>query len=302
MSGIFKLNWTVSENDAGKMLREFLAEQEISKTALTDIKFKGGNLLVNHAVVTVRYRLKQGDEIEVQFPPETPSLGVKPEIIQIDVLYEDSSLLVVNKPAGMITIPSREHPTGSLANAIIGYYKQNEIQATTHIVTRLDRDTSGIVLIAKHRHIHHLMSKQQKSGKLRRIYEAFAEGYFVEPSGVIEEPIARKKTSIIEREVNAEGQYAYTSYQVLQQFDDFCYLQLKLKTGRTHQIRVHMSFFQHPLLGDGLYGGKDDRITRQALHCREIQFVHPIQHKEMKFTAPVPNDMKNILMQSRPLS
>jgi len=302
MSGNFKLNWTVTESDAGKLLKEFLVEQEISKAALTDIKFKGGNLLVNHESVTVRYRLKQGDEIEVHFPLETPSLGVKPENIPIDVLYEDSSILVVNKPAGMNTIPSREHPTGSLANAIIGYYRQNKIQATTHIVTRLDRNTSGIVLIAKHRHIHHLMSKQQKAGSLRRTYEAFAEGVFIEPNGFIEEPIARKKTSIIEREVNPEGQYAYTSYQVLQQFDDFCYVQLKLKTGRTHQIRVHMSFIRHPLLGDDLYGGKNDRMTRQALHCREVEFIHPIYDKLLKFTAPLPNDMENILMQSRPQS
>jgi 23S rRNA pseudouridine1911/1915/1917 synthase len=302
MSKCFQLNWTANENTVGKLLKEFLVEQEISKAALTDIKFKGGNLLVNNEVVTVRYKLKLGDNIEVHFPPEEPSLGVLPETIPLDILYEDSYLLVVNKPAKMNTIPSREHPTGSLANAIIGYYQKKEIQATTHIVTRLDRDTSGIVIIAKHRHIHHLMSKQQKAGTLRRIYEAFAEGLFVKSFGAVEESIARKKTSIIEREVNPEGQYAYTSYQVLQQFDDFCYIQLKLKTGRTHQIRVHMSYIGHPLLGDRLYGGKGDNMTRQALHCRAVQFIHPIHHEQMDFKAPLPKDMENILMQSKPLT
>jgi 23S rRNA pseudouridine1911/1915/1917 synthase len=302
MSKCFKLNWTVTESGAGKLLKEFLVEQDISKAALTDIKFKGGNLLVNNEVVTVRYRLKLGDKVEVHFPPEEPSVGVQPETIFIDILYEDPYLLVINKPAKMNSIPSREHPTGSLANAIIGHYHKSGIQATTHIVTRLDRDTSGIVVIAKHRHVHHLMSKQQKSGTLQRVYEGFAEGYFENPVGAVEEPIARKKTSIIEREVNAEGQYAYTSYQVLQQFDDFCYLQLKLKTGRTHQIRVHMSFINHPLLGDCLYGGKMERMARQALHCRAVQFIHPIHHNLLNFTAPLPRDMENILMQSKPLT
>ncbi|MBY0095362.1 RluA family pseudouridine synthase [Mesobacillus maritimus] len=301
MNKCFTLNWTVPESMEGKLLREFLVEQEISKAALTDIKFKGGNLLVNDEVVTVRYRLKLGDNIEVRFPPEEPSTGVQPERIPIDILYEDSYLLVLNKPANMNTIPSREHPNGSLANAIIGYYQKNGIQATTHIVTRLDRDTSGIVVIAKHRHVHHLMSKQQKNGTLQRVYQGIAEGYFENPTGFVEEPIARKKTSIIEREVSPEGQYAYTSYQVLQQFDDFCYLQLKLKTGRTHQIRVHMSYINHPLIGDGLYGGNNNYITRQALHCHAVQFIHPIHHNKMDFTAPLPNDMKNILMQSKPL-
>jgi 23S rRNA pseudouridine1911/1915/1917 synthase len=301
MSKSFKLNWTVADSEAGKLLREFLVEQEISKAALTDIKFKGGSLQVNDEAVTVRYRLQPRDKIEVQFPPEEPSLGVQPESIPIDILYEDPYLLVVNKPAKMNSIPSREHPTGSLANAIIGYYQKNEIQATTHIVTRLDRDTSGIVVIAKHRHVHHLMSKQQKSGTLQRVYEGLAEGSFANTIGVIEEPIARKKTSIIEREVNAEGQYAYTSYQVLQKFDDFCHVQLKLKTGRTHQIRVHLSFLNHPLLGDQLYGGKIDKLARQALHCRSVQFIHPIDCKLMDFTAPLPIDMENILMQSKPL-
>ncbi|WP_404331232.1 RluA family pseudouridine synthase [Mesobacillus maritimus] len=302
MSKCFKLNWAVTDREAGKFLKEFLVKQEISKAALTDIKFKGGKLLVNGEDVTVRYRLNEGDKIEVHFPPEEPSLGVQPETIPIEILYEDSYLLVLNKPAKMNTIPSREHPTGSLANAIIGYYQKNGIQATTHIVTRLDRDTSGIVVIAKHRHVHHLFSKQQKAGTLQRIYEGFAEGFFANPIGVVDEPIARKKTSIIEREVNAEGQYAYTSYQVLRQFDDFCYIQLKLKTGRTHQIRVHMSFINHPLLGDSLYGGKKGRIGRQALHCRTVKFIHPIDRNLMDFTAPLPIDMENILMKSKPLT
>jgi len=300
MNNCFKLSWRVSGREESQLLREFLMTRNISKAALTDIKFKGGGLYVNGDPVTVRYLLKAGDEIDVYFPPEEPSAGVKGESIPLNIVYEDEFLLVINKPAGMSTIPSREHPVGSLANGIIGYYNGKGLKATAHIVTRLDRDTSGLVLIAKHRHIHHLMSKLQKTGKLRRIYEAFVEGSFATDNGSVEAPIARKSSSIIEREVSENGQYAFTSYWVIKQFDEFSHLQLQLETGRTHQIRVHMSFIQHPLLGDSLYGGNKDLLPRQALHCREINFIHPIHQEKMKFIAPLPKDMENILIKSKP--
>ncbi len=178
------------------------------------------------------------------------------EDIPIEVIYEDEVLLVINKPSGMNTIPSREHPSGSLANALIGYFQKIGLQATTHIVTRLDRDTSGLVLVAKYRYFHHLFSEQQKSGAIKRTYTALAEGQLNELSGVIEEPIGRKKDSIIEREVRRDGQYALTRYQVLKRYPQFTLLELHLETGRTHQIRVHLSYLGHPLLGDDLYGGK----------------------------------------------
>lgn len=296
----FKLNWKATESDAGKSLKEFLYERDISRTALTDIKFKGGNLLVNGISVTVRTSLKAGDQVDVYFPLEQSSETMKAENFPLEILFEDDYLLVVNKPAGMNSIPSREHPESSLANGLLGYYKKKEVYATTHIVTRLDRDTTGLVLVAKHRHIHHLMSKQQQENMVKRVYIALAEGIFIEKQGMIEKPIARKSDSIIEREVSGSGQYACTYYKVLNQFNDFGLIELRLKTGRTHQIRVHLSYLQHPLLGDDLYGGKIDRIKRQALHCREIQFIHPITKQEMKFDAPIPVDMMKILNSSKP--
>ncbi|MFL6517083.1 MAG: pseudouridine synthase, partial [Bacillus sp. (in: firmicutes)] len=148
MTSPFQMKWKISESDSGKLLREFLKKEEISRTALTDIKFKGGSIQVNGEEVNVRYRLAFGDEVMVIFPMESPSEGLKGEEIPLTILYEDKYLLVVNKPTGMNTIPSREHPVHSLANALVGYYQRSGLQATTHIVTRLDRDTSGIVLIA----------------------------------------------------------------------------------------------------------------------------------------------------------
>lgn len=291
----FLLQWTIDHRDTGKLVREFLKEHQISKTALTDIKFKGGRITVNNQDITVRYQLKPGDLLSVRFPEEEPSAGIIGERIPLEIIYEDKYLLVVMKPPGMNTIPSREHPSGSLANALIGYYEQIGLKATVHVVTRLDRDTSGIVLVAKHRHTHHLLSEQQRMGKVKRIYEAFAHGEFLETSGRIEKPIGRKNDSIIERIVREDGQYALTNYTVKKSYSHFTWLELHLETGRTHQIRVHLSYIGHPLLGDDLYGGSLQLIKRQALHCREISFVHPFTEKRVTLTAELPEDMKMLL-------
>jgi 23S rRNA pseudouridine1911/1915/1917 synthase len=291
MAKNFTLEFTAEAVDHGKMLKEFIREKEISKSALTDIKFNGGFISVNGQEVNVRYIIKCGDRVSVAFPAEVPSAGMEAEEISLEIIYEDEYILVINKPANMNTIPSREHPAGSLANGLIGYYERSGICATTHIVTRLDRDTSGLVLIAKHSHVHHLFSKQQRAGGVKRTYEAFAEGTFDLDQGKVEEPIARKNDSIIEREVNPAGQYACTLYEVLNRSEGFTHIQLRLLTGRTHQIRVHMAYIGHPLLGDTLYGGNRDKISRQALHCREIKFFHPFLQKELKFSANLPVDM-----------
>jgi 23S rRNA pseudouridine1911/1915/1917 synthase len=294
MKSSFQLQWEVNKLQAGQIIKEFLKKEEISRIALTDIKFGGGKILVNGIEVNVRYVLKEGEVLTVIFPPENPSEGVAGEKIPLEILFEDQFLLVVNKPAGMSTIPSREHPTGSLANALVGYYEEIGIRATSHIVTRLDRDTSGIVLVAKHRHVHHLLSKQQQNGNVKRTYEAFAQGSLKLEKGSIEEPIGRKVDSIIEREVRSDGQYACTHYKVLKRYNEFTHVELQLMTGRTHQIRVHMSFIGHPLLGDDLYGGSRTLVKRQALHCKKIHFPHPFSGGEMNFTASLPLDMLEI--------
>jgi 23S rRNA pseudouridine1911/1915/1917 synthase len=295
MSARFSLSWVINKDHEGKLIKEFLKEQAISRTALTDIKFKGGSILVNEKEENVRYKLKKDDCLILYFPSEVPSAGVQGEIISLDIVYEDDYLLVVNKPPGMNTIPSREHPSGSLANALVGYYEKTGLTATSHIVTRLDRNTSGLVLIAKHRHVHHLFSEAQKKGLIKRTYEALASGQVTEEQGKIVEPIGRKSDSIIEREVRADGQYACTNFQVLGRCEGFTHLQLQLETGRTHQIRVHMAFLGHPLLGDDLYGGETNLIQRQALHCRRVQFFHPFQMKEMQFSCGLPADMEKLM-------
>ncbi|KON89407.1 pseudouridine synthase [Sporosarcina globispora] len=291
----FELKWKISAQQAGPLIREFLKDNDISKTALTDIKFAGGFIKVNNQEVNVRYELKEGDVLQVGFPEEVPSEGMKGEDLPLDILYEDDYLLVVNKPAGMSTIPSREHPSGSLANRLIGYYQRIDLKSAAHIVTRLDRDTSGLVLIAKHRHVHHLFSQQQRFRKIHRMYEAFAEGTISQDAGTIEQPIARKKDSIIEREVSKEGQYAYTHYWVISRRSELTHVKLKLETGRTHQIRIHLSWLGFPLAGDELYGGTRKLISRQALHCCRLSFFHPFLHKTLLFEQQLPEDMKCLL-------
>lgn len=294
-SSRFQMNWVISPDDAGKLIKEFLKKEEISRTALTDIKFNGGSIQVNGADVNVRYKLAADERLTVVFPVETPSEGVSSEDIPLKILFEDEYLLVVNKPSAMNTIPSREHPEGSLANALVGYYQRIGLQSAPHIVTRLDRDTSGIVLIAKHRHVHHLFSMMQQEGQVKRTYEALAGGVIPQDYGTIREPIGRKQESIIEREVRDDGQYACTHYRVIARHRLFTYTELQLGTGRTHQIRVHMSYQGHPLLGDDLYGGDVSLISRQALHCKRIKFTHPFSGEEMIFTAPLPSDIREIL-------
>lgn len=291
----FRLNWNVGKSDAGKLLRIFLEEQGISKRALTAIKFDGGKLSVNKEEVTVRYVLKMGDRVTAEFPLEAGSKGLLPEKMPLQIIFEDEYVMVLVKSANMNTIPSREHPTGSLANGLLSYYQKHKIAATVHVVTRLDRDTSGLILVAKHRHIHHLLSEQQKAGRVCRSYEAIVEGDFQEKQGNIEAPIGRKETSIIEREVREDGQYACTKFKVLQSGENYTHLSLQLLTGRTHQIRVHMAYIGHPLCGDDLYGGQLDRISRQALHCCHLTFIHPVTGITLTFHEKPPADFQQLL-------
>lgn len=291
----FTLTWTITEKEEGKLVREFLKEQGISKTALTDIKFHGGAIFVDEQPVTVRHRLCHGETLRVLFPPESPSEGMMPEAIPLDVIYEDEYVLVVNKPPFMATIPSREHPGGTLANALLHHYKKQQLQSTIHVVTRLDRDTSGLVLIAKHRHLHHLLSTLQKQGKVARRYEAICHGRIEKDEGTIDAPIARKSDSIIAREVREDGQRAVTHFRVLQRFRDYTHLSLRLETGRTHQIRVHLAHIGHPIAGDELYGGSKEMIGRQALHSKELSFFHPLKKQQYTFSCPLPDDMKRLI-------
>lgn len=291
----FTLKWCMTEAEKGMLIREFLKAKGISKAALTDIKFQGGAIEVDGKHATVRHVLQAGEELQVFFPLEERSEGMLAENIPLNVVYEDDSVLVISKAPYMSTIPSREHPAGSVANALLYHYDKQNLASTVHIVTRLDRDTSGLMLIAKNRFIHHLLSKQHQQKQVQRTYEAIVHGELVEESGTIDAPIGRKNDSIIERIVCEDGQKAVTHFQVLERFPDKTRVSLQLETGRTHQIRVHMAYLGHPLLGDDLYGGSKSEMKRQALHSMSLTFYHPVLEKQMTFHADVPEDMREVL-------
>ncbi len=299
MSTLFTLKFSVSEAEQNMLLREFLLQKHISRKALTAIK-ENGALLVNGQPETVQHLLNAEDIITVQFPPESGSEHMKGEAMPLNILYEDDYLLAVNKPAGVSTIPSQLHPSGTLANALLYYYKQNSHTAAAHFVTRLDLDTSGLVLIAKHRHVHHLFSLAQQEQAIRKEYFALVQGSPEPRSGRIDQPIGRADNSIIQREVRADGQMASTIYTTVDTFSDkpqlYSLIKLQLLTGRTHQIRVHMAWLGHPLLGDSLYGGDCTLMTRQALHCTEMQFQHPITGELIHLQCPLPDDMQQFLL------
>ncbi|WP_062231420.1 RluA family pseudouridine synthase [Fictibacillus sp. FJAT-27399] len=290
----FTITWKVKENEAG-LLREFLRlHKNISKSALADIKFTGGELLVNGVPSTVRKSVNTGDEVEVRFPPEEISSHMEPIPMLLDILYEDEHLLFVNKPAGIPTIPSRYQQNGSLAQGVLSYYEQEGIQSTFHAVNRLDKDTSGLVMIAKHRFAHSLLSQQQKIKAIKRTYLAGVEGRFESLSGTVDATIGRNPDSLVERMVTDQGQKAITHFKVLKELAGNSLVSLQLETGRTHQIRVHMAHIGHPLLGDDLYGGPVDLIVRQALHSWQVSFYHPLEEKMMNVEAPLPQDLQQI--------
>ncbi|HSP21316.1 MAG TPA: RluA family pseudouridine synthase [Planococcus sp. (in: firmicutes)] len=292
----FQLTYAAKESG---ILREALSAWGISKRTLASVKYGGGQILVNGEEVTVRHIVEQGDAVTVIFPIEELGSGLKAEPGPLQIVYEDEALLIIDKTAMQNTIPSREHPGGSLANHVAQHFEDNCIPATLHIATRLDRDTSGLVCIAKNRHIHHMLSQQQQSKRMKRQYEAFVHGTVLRDEFLITEPIGRKDGSIIEREVRQDGKFAETAVEVLHDFGDFSHVRLQLNTGRTHQIRVHLSHIGHPLIGDDLYGGKRCIIKRQALHCRSLELLHPVSGEEMRFESLLHDDMAALLQVKR---
>ncbi|MCB7152451.1 RluA family pseudouridine synthase [Bacillus stercoris] len=291
----FYIRKNITSVEDGMTVKEYAGELGISKRLLTDIKFGGGDLLINGEHVTVKAILKEGDLLIVKFPEEQVSETLLAEPVPLDILYEDEHVLVINKQPYVSSIPSREHPSGSIANGIIDHYQKNGVRATVHLVTRLDRDTSGVMLVAKHRFAHSILSSAQKNGLVKRRYAAVVHGRMAQMEGTVDAPIGRHPDSIIERTVTPDGQKAVTHFYVTCAHDDMSSVTLQLETGRTHQIRVHMSYLGHPLCGDTLYGGTRRDIGRQALHSEHLSFIHPLTQENMTFHASLPQDMRKLI-------
>ncbi|WP_437750375.1 RluA family pseudouridine synthase [Staphylococcus shinii] len=258
-----------------EMVRTFLQQQEFSKRTISAIKHNGA-LLVNGQPVTVRKQLAINDILEVFLSEETPSPNLNPFYDTLTILYEDSYLIIVSKSAQQNCAPSRDHLHFSLVEQVLGYFNDRKISLTPHIVTRLDRNTSGIVVLAKHGFIHHLMNQIKIDKKYLCICQGLLDG-----EGLIDAPIARHPESIIQRQVSRLGKASETRYEVLEHIGNRTLCEVKLLTGRTHQIRVHFQHIGHPLVGDDLYGGKDETYHHQLLRCIQISFIHPIKNQKI---------------------
>lgn len=266
-----------------------------SNRLVRHLKAHRGSLRVNDRSRTVRYKLRKGDVVHIHFPPEERSDTLRAEKIPIKVVYEDDHLLMINKPAGLPMSPSPNHPSRTLANGIIYYYDQQSLAYTVHFVTRLDRETSGLVLVAKHRYMHALCNEMLLNNNINRSYEAIVEGIVSPDEGTIDQPIGRKDGSLIERQIDlSRGKRAITHYRVHKRAETRSYVKIQLETGRTHQIRVHFSALGYPLLGDTLYGEQTTDLHRHALHCSRLSFIHPFTKKIISFTVPIPTDMNMI--------
>lgn len=285
---------------SGIRIDKFLSEQDIGVTRSAVQKLiDGGFVRVNGNIVEKNYKLKNGDMIVVEVP-EPEELDVKPQNIPIEIVYEDDSLLVVNKPKGMVVHPAAGNPDGTLVNALL-YHCKGRLSSINGvirpgIVHRIDKNTSGLLMVAKTDKAHNSLAAQIKEHSFTREYQAILLGRLKEHEGVIDAPIGRSRfdrKKMCVTELNSKN--AVTHYNVLDEFGQYSLVQFRLETGRTHQIRVHSAYLGHPVLGDDVYGKPFNGLDGQCLHAKKIGFVHPETEKYMEFDSELPEYFKSVL-------
>lgn len=283
--------YEINSKDHGRSIKDYLMNKDYSRKLIIAIKHHG-LLIINNKKVNANTLLKENDVLKVYMPEEKIGKCMDPEDMDIDIVYEDDYMLVINKKSGIPCIPTKRHQNNTLANGIMGHYKKNNIKSTVHFVNRLDKNTSGLLIIAKSRFLHHLFTKYMDN--IKRNYLCVVEGNLY-GSGTINKNIARENDLGIKRIISDEGKVAITHYKVLKNYEDKTLIEVKLETGRTHQIRIHMSSIGHPLIGDELYGGNLDLLNRQALHCYKLEFIHPIYKENLSFQVNLPVEIEKAL-------
>lgn len=288
------LEYQVSNNEQGSDLEDICKSiLHISGRMIQKLTRENG-LQVNGKKSFLAYKVKAGDRIQVKvFKKE--SYGVEPEQLPLEILYEDDHLLVINKSYGVAVHPTEPHHKRTLANAVAYYYQTIGLQAKVNHVHRLDKDTSGAILIAKHSLAHSILDEQLRNREIKREYYAIVSGIPAKLSDTIDLPIGRDRHHATRRRVSTSGDKAVTHYEVVESFQNASLLRLRLDTGRTHQIRVHLSHIGHPVYGDYLYGGPLNGIKRQALHAAKLSFNHPFTMERIEVIAPLPEDMNNLI-------
>lgn len=290
------IQFIIDSNEAGMTIKQYLrVKHQFSRRLMTRLTREKNYIRVNNKQRRIDYRLQANDCLTVTFPVEQIGARMIAEQIPLEIVYEDEHFLIIDKQSNIAVMPSFNYPTGTIANGILGYYEKKQLPYTVHVVTRLDRNTSGLMVIAKHHYSHSLFAKMIQEQTLVRKYTAIVEGQMQTTQGTITAKIGRAQDSIIKRTVTPTGKPAITHYHVQTVTNNYSVVHIRLETGRTHQIRVHFSYIGHPLVGDDLYGKACEGIARQALHCHELQFVHPITKKSMIFQAKLPADMQALL-------
>lgn len=286
------VNYQIEDKDAGTEILSFLRSRGFSRHILTGMKADKHAILLNSQRGYGHSLLKTGDQLQVRIQETESSSKIIPIQMEFSILYEDEDILVINKPANMPIHPSLGNYENTLANGVAFYYAQKGESFVYRCVNRLDRDTTGALILAKNALSAAILSRQMRNRQIRRTYLALVEGIPPE-RGTVSAPIARVEGSTIEREVNYEsGESAVTHFERLAVGNGCSLVELHLETGRTHQIRVHMKHLGYPLPGDYLYHPVYDRIRRQPLHSYQLSFTHPLTGDRMLFTAPVPDDFQ----------
>jgi 23S rRNA pseudouridine1911/1915/1917 synthase len=305
------LTFRVADEDSGARLDAYLAArvEDWSRARLQRL-IEDGDVLVGQRAVKSSYKLRAGDCVEVELTAP-PSSEFTPENIPLEIVYEDDDLLVVNKPAGLIVHPAAGVSSGTLANALAYHFQQLSTRAgrvRPGIVHRLDRDTSGLMVVAKTESAHENLQDQFRARSVFKSYVALVHGRVKEDTGRIEEPLARDPRNRTRQAIVRGGRPALSIYRVRRRFDRFTLLDVQIKTGRTHQIRVHLAWIKHPVVGDELYSGGRDKtvpdprlrarinaLGRQFLHAEQLAFNHPRTNERLRFTAPVPPALAEFL-------
>lgn len=289
------LEFTVEKHE--KKLREYLKKQNLSSRFLRRAS-REGRVKLNGKVSLLSHPVFMGDKVEINLRSSNESQDIEPEKMQINVAYEDLDIVVVNKPPHMVVHPTKSYQSGTLANGLLYYFKENGENCIVRLVSRLDMNTSGLIMVAKNQYSHMAMSNQIKGKDFKKTYIAVAHGIFKEKSGVIDLPIYRPEDGSIKRVIDERGRRSITNYKVLAEYNDASLVELTLETGRTHQIRVHLSNIGHPIFGDTLYGideSDENYIDRQALHAYELEFNQPRTGERIKISSDIPDDIKFLI-------
>ena len=290
------IDYQITDNEDGKTIVQLLKELGYSSSNIASIKRMPENTILNGSFVHMNHPLHTGDKLVINITENASSDKIVPINIPLNIVYEDQDIVVINKPPGMPIHPSLNHYEYSLANGLAYYYAVQDKPFVFRCSNRLDRDTSGLTVVAKHLVAASILSDQVKQRTFHREYYAVIRGTIDPVAGTIDAPIGRVNDSIITRCIDpVNGERAVTHYRLVEEGNGHSLLSLSLETGRTHQIRVHLKYIGHPLVGDFIYNPDTEFISRQALHSYRIQFTHPITGDQMDFSAPLPPDMASLI-------